>query len=154
NAYTDELFEPLVDSFGAEELIDSEPNEIADEDDGDYDDDDNGDGVEINNLEEMYEQHNEGNSSQHRVSVYTSMPPTTNEYDYNRTIPFFTICYPEIVVNSIDILNRGKFYDSSIREFEKGMVFKDKKNLQASVKDYSVRVIRREYRVVESTSKL
>ncbi|KAI3474605.1 hypothetical protein Pfo_029774 [Paulownia fortunei] len=151
NAYTDELSDPLADSLGAEEHINSEPDEIADEDD---DGDDDGDGVEIDDLEEMYEQHDEGNSSQHQVPVYTSLPSTTNEYDSNRTIPFFTTCYPEIVVDSIDIPNKEKFYDSSIGELEKGMVFKDKKNLQASVKDYSVRVVRREYRVVESTPKL
>ena len=77
----------------------------------------------------MYEQHDEGNLSQHQVPVYTLIPSTTNEYDSNRTVPFFTTCYPEIVVDSIDIPNRGKFYDSSIRKLENGIIFKDKKNL-------------------------
>ncbi|KAI3465884.1 hypothetical protein Pfo_022547 [Paulownia fortunei] len=49
NAYTDELSDPLVDSLGAEEHINSEPDEIADEDDGDDgdDDDDDGDGLNV-----------------------------------------------------------------------------------------------------------
>ncbi|KAI3462319.1 hypothetical protein Pfo_018982 [Paulownia fortunei] len=88
NAYTDKLSKPLVDSFGAKKHINSEPDKITDEDDGydddnDDDDDDDSDGVEIDNLEEIYEQHDEGNSSQHQVLVYTSVSSTTNKYDSN-----------------------------------------------------------------------
>ena len=45
----------------------------------------------------------------------------------------------------------GLFYDESNPLLLCGMMFRDKSFVQAAVKDYSIRVARREYSVVEST---
>ncbi|KAK4388571.1 hypothetical protein Sango_2463700 [Sesamum angolense] len=62
----------------------------------------------------------------------------------------------EVPADSIDIPTGawGNFYDSNTGELARGMVFKSKDHLKASVQDFSVRFARREYRVVESKPKL
>ncbi|KAK4395607.1 hypothetical protein Sango_1715000 [Sesamum angolense] len=64
--------------------------------------------------------------------------------------------HPEVPADSIDIPTGawGNFYDSNTGELARGMVFKSKDHLKASVQDFSVRFARREYRVVESKPKL
>ncbi|KAL0303429.1 UNVERIFIED_CONTAM: hypothetical protein Sradi_6211000 [Sesamum radiatum] len=77
-----------------------------------------------------------------------SVPP----YNLYPIPPFFCTTHPEIPADSIDlpIGNLDHFYDSNTGELALGMIFKSKDHLKASVQDFSVRVARREYKVVES----
>ncbi|XP_073024316.1 uncharacterized protein [Primulina eburnea] len=49
---------------------------------------------------------------------------------------------------------QSSYYNPDRGELSVNMLFKDKNDLIASVKDYSVKVVRREYRVVDSTRSL
>ncbi|XP_073127646.1 uncharacterized protein [Henckelia pumila] len=66
---------------------------------------------------------------------------------------FFNTYFGEEIPDSIGVPHdmRTRYYNEERGELCVNMVFKDKKDLIASVKDYSVRVSRREYLVVEST---
>ncbi|XP_073152605.1 uncharacterized protein [Henckelia pumila] len=71
-----------------------------------------------------------------------------------REIPqFFNTVYDEQIPDSFGLSSRSrtKFYDSARPELCAKMVFKNKTELMASVKDFSVRIARREYVVVQSS---
>lgn len=59
----------------------------------------------------------------------------------------------EQVPDSVDVpsSSMSKFYNPEKAELAVNMVFKDKNDLIASVKYYSIRVMKREYRVSVST---
>ncbi|XP_073317218.1 uncharacterized protein [Primulina huaijiensis] len=67
--------------------------------------------------------------------------------------PFFSQVYDEQIPDSTDLpyASRTTYYNPERGDLCINMIFKDKKELIASVKDYSVRVARREYRVVQSS---
>ncbi|KAL0425624.1 UNVERIFIED_CONTAM: hypothetical protein Sradi_1097200 [Sesamum radiatum] len=85
-----------------------------------------------------------------------NMPVSCEPTNLYSVIPFFEAMHPEVPADSIDIPTGawGNFYDSNTGELARGMVFKSKDHLKASVQDFSVRFARREYRVVESKPKL
>ncbi|XP_073048986.1 uncharacterized protein [Primulina eburnea] len=67
--------------------------------------------------------------------------------------PFFSQVYDEQIPDSTDLpyASITTYYNPERGDLCINMIFKDKKELIASVKDYSVRVARREYRVVQSS---
>ncbi|XP_075515353.1 uncharacterized protein LOC142549994 [Primulina tabacum] len=66
---------------------------------------------------------------------------------------FFNKFFGEEPPDSVDVPSgvQTSYYNPDRGELCVNMLFKDKNNLIASVKDYSVRVVRREYRVVDRT---
>ncbi|XP_073036545.1 uncharacterized protein [Primulina eburnea] len=69
---------------------------------------------------------------------------------------FFSAVYEEQCPDSVGVSSGSQtvFYNPEKGELHKNMVFRSKKELIAAVKDFSVRCVRREYRVVESTPTL
>ncbi|XP_075473334.1 uncharacterized protein LOC142504342 [Primulina tabacum] len=69
---------------------------------------------------------------------------------------FFSTIYDEQCPDSVGIPSASnlRYYNADKGELCTNMIFKDKKHLIAAVKDFSVRVARREYQVVESTKTL
>ncbi|KZV26066.1 hypothetical protein F511_13944 [Dorcoceras hygrometricum] len=88
-----------------------------------------------------------GETSQRQVTPFLS---STHEMP-----PFFTTVFGEEIPDSIGVPSgRTSYYNTERCELSINMMFKDKQDLIASVKDYSVRIVRREYTVVESTCTL
>lgn len=134
--------DPLIDNFGVNELENSEPDDSGSSSESGEDD------VEVGDIETLYNQSPQNPPSNHQDTP----PPPPQRYAMHPTIPFFNTSYPEIRVDSFDIPKKFRFYEATEGVLAKGMIFKDKKNLQAAVKDFSIRVARREYRVDESTT--
>ncbi|XP_073312510.1 uncharacterized protein [Primulina huaijiensis] len=69
---------------------------------------------------------------------------------------FFNKFFGKEPPDSVDVPSgvQSRYYNPDRGELCVNMLFKDKNDLIASVKDYSVRVVRRGYRVVESTRSL
>ncbi|KAL0308096.1 UNVERIFIED_CONTAM: hypothetical protein Sangu_2993800 [Sesamum angustifolium] len=86
----------------------------------------------------------------------TNNPENNDEVSIEVMIDVLGNTASEVPADSIDIPTGawGNFYDSNTGELARGMVFKSKDHLKASVQDFSVRFARREYRVVESKPKL
>ncbi|KZV35054.1 hypothetical protein F511_04359 [Dorcoceras hygrometricum] len=69
--------------------------------------------------------------------------------------PFFTDVFGEEIPDSIGAPSgRTSYYNMDRGELSVNMIFKDKQDLIVSVKDYSIRIVRREYIVVENTQTL
>ncbi|KZV39040.1 hypothetical protein F511_38090 [Dorcoceras hygrometricum] len=69
---------------------------------------------------------------------------------------FFSTIYDEQCPDSIGVpsVSSLSYYNADRGEISTNMVFKDKKHLISAIKDFSVRVARREYEVVESMKTL
>ncbi|KAK6123042.1 hypothetical protein DH2020_043194 [Rehmannia glutinosa] len=137
-----------ADSHVNQERVDSEQS--CDEEHEDNNDDDN-DSVGISDFDEMYnEQGRENTSQQDDVPIPPAPHMTTDgSYRLRPIIPFFSMAYAEIPVDSSDVPVRRSYYDPEKGVLEKGMVFKDKKRLQVCVKDYSAVCKTRSYRCRE-----
>lgn len=82
--------------------------------------------------------------------------PNASESHLREIPQFLNEVYDEQIPDSFGLpsSSRTKFYNTDRPELSVKMVFKSKKDLIASVKDFSVRVLRRQYIVVESSPTL
>ncbi|KAL0350940.1 UNVERIFIED_CONTAM: hypothetical protein Sradi_4243200 [Sesamum radiatum] len=147
--------EPEADSMLNNEHVDSEPDEVEVE--GlTTNNPENNDEVSIEVMIDVLGNTASGPRSQRQDHFDLNMPVSCEPTNLYSVIPFFEAMHPEVPADSIDIPTGawGNFYDSNTGELARGMVFKSKDHLKASVQDFSVRFARREYRVVESKPKL
>ncbi|KZV31564.1 hypothetical protein F511_07415 [Dorcoceras hygrometricum] len=125
------------------ENSDTEPETSSDESDEEPANDEH----EDNMHEGISSRHVRGDTSQRQVTPFLS---NTQEMP-----SFFTTLFGEEIPDSIGVPSgRTSYYNTERDELSVNMMFKDKQDLIASVKDYSVRIVRREYTVVESTRNL
>ncbi|KAL0463278.1 UNVERIFIED_CONTAM: hypothetical protein Slati_0215400 [Sesamum latifolium] len=152
----DEYFEPEADSFLNNDPVDSEPDEVEIDEEGQNDTDPDDDEVSIPVMLDVLGSNGNESSSHVQQGIVLNIPVSSGPPSLLPVIPFFCTTHPEVPVDSYDIPSSswGYFYDSNSGELECGMIFKTKAHLIASVQDFSVRFARREYRVVESKSKL
>ncbi|KAL0454742.1 UNVERIFIED_CONTAM: hypothetical protein Slati_0813400 [Sesamum latifolium] len=156
STYNEDDDDPEGDSFLNHEPVDSDPDEVEEEDqiDNNHENDDEA-SIDImmdvlDNNADVPRTHIQDHFDLNMPAV--SVPPC-NLYTVP---PFFCTTHPEIPTDSIDVPtgNWGHFYDSNTGELALRMIFKSKDHLKASVQNFSVRVARREYKVVESNPKL
>ncbi|KAL0347373.1 UNVERIFIED_CONTAM: hypothetical protein Scaly_1753300 [Sesamum calycinum] len=146
--------EPEADSMLNNEHVDSEPDEVEVE--GLTTNNPENNEVSIEVMIDVLGNTASGPRSQRQDHFDLNMPVSCEPTNLYSVIPFFEAMHPEVPADSIDIPTGawGNFYDSNTGELARGMVFKSKDHLKASVQDFSVRFARREYRVVESKPKL
>ncbi|KAL8483073.1 hypothetical protein ACS0TY_025936 [Phlomoides rotata] len=132
NANDDEEFkrgdDVPCDAFGPNEAIHSEP----DDDEGDLDDEDH-----------PFDDH-----------VQTNVPvqlQSAAAHPILSRASFFDSPYQDLTIDSIGIPTADLTYDDNVGNLQKGMVFSNKDQLQAAVKNYSIRHALREFAVTEST---
>ncbi|XP_073053514.1 uncharacterized protein [Primulina eburnea] len=92
---------------------------------------------------------------EHRPDALLFFVPPVGQSLYD--VPqFFSTIYDEQHPDCVGIPSASNlsYYNADRGELCTNMVFKDKKHLIAAVKDFSVRIARREYEVVESTKTL
>ncbi|KAL0387512.1 UNVERIFIED_CONTAM: hypothetical protein Sradi_2633000 [Sesamum radiatum] len=135
--------DPIGDSFANESDDASEPDETEypiPPEDGLND-------VDINIMVETFAQGMAETSSE------PAMPNRTTQPIFYRSILFFEQIFPEIPADFVDVPNLGyaKFYNKFEGRLDVGMLFKIKEELMEAVQDHSIRHVRREYYVSESS---
>ncbi|XP_073153839.1 uncharacterized protein [Henckelia pumila] len=122
--------------------------ESGEEDDNDVDD--------LNDDERVNTHANIGEGTSYRPPPRKTLQRQVVPFiSTNSEMPsFFNKYFGEETPDSIDVPvgARASYYNPERGELGANMLFKDKNDLIASVKDYSVGFYRREYRVIDSTS--
>ncbi|KAL8476008.1 hypothetical protein ACS0TY_028609 [Phlomoides rotata] len=136
NANNDREFTRGVDDIPCDAFGPNDPPNSEPEDDEGYLDDE----------DHPFEGHNStfGDVQPQSATVHPSLSRAS----------FFDSPYQDVPIDSIGIPAADLTYDDDVGDLQKGMVFSNKDQLKAAVKNYSIRHALREYAVTESTPRI